>query len=631
MAIPRSSPATLHGRLELVDAMRALAVVAVVLFHVFPKHVGGGFIGVDIFFAISGFVIALRYLDALITGETSFPKFFLRRVRRLVPAYFVLLAIVSLVAAFVMVPKDLANFGQSLASQFVYLQNVAFFTQGNYFDDPLLKPLLHTWSLAVEEQFYLVFPLLVLVMRWNRTVGLWLLAVATVTAIVLGLVIARISPVAAFFLLPFRVWEFTVGIASAIVYRRFVTARIPQAAATLAGLFSIALILWSIIGFDETAVFPSLQSGIAILGSCVLFVVQAHVAPWLRRAGANPVVQHFGRISYSWYLWHWPILSFRLLWSGRPATMPEAVIELLLGYGAGALSYHFVERWGQQGPALRSPRRALALLAAFSGFSLLVGSTMVLSRGMIDRYSGRERLLFEAQMDRPPHRCPFLKRIRTSDEFCLINDVSTGDGVLLIGDSHADLMKPVLATLATRAKRPFYLVKQDCRVIDYGRDFYCRQRQWGYLLDQIRRDGITDVIVISRYAQKFDPDRFTRAIEDLARTGARVTIEPTAPESPEFDPETWINRRQMTQWPTVSHYRAADYRRDYAEILQTMRAVAARNSNVRLVEPLSLLCPDRCLIALHGYPLYHDRHHLTSVGAEAVAPLYAPIFQKGTS
>ena len=621
-------PAAAHGRLELVDAMRALAVVAVVLFHVFPHQVGGGFVGVDVFFAISGFVIALRYLETLISGQTGFVEFFLRRIRRLVPAYLVLLVMTSLAAAFLMVPKDLHNYGQSLAAQFVYLQNVAFWGQGNYFDDPLLKPLLHTWSLAVEEQFYLAFPLLVLVMRWNRGVGLWLLAAATLGSIILGLVVARISPVGTFFLLPFRVWEFTAGIASAILYRRVVGIAISHALATFVALAGVGLVVLSIVGFDENAVFPGSQAALAVAGSCALFLVQSHVASWLHRASANPVIQHFGRISYSWYLWHWPFLSFHLLWAGRPMTMPEAVVILILGYIAGSLSYRFVERWGQRTLVLKPPRRALGLLALFSGFSLAVGGALMLSRGMIDRYDGRERLLFEAQMDRPPHRCSLSSRLRSGGEFCRINDIPTGDGILLIGDSHADLMKPVFSEMATRADRPFFLVKQDCRVIDYGRDFNCSQSQWPRLLDQIRRSNIKDVIVISRYAQNFDAVRFSRAIEDLARVTGRVTIEPTTPESPEFDPETWVTKRRLSDWPLVSSYTAAGYERDNAVLLETMRTLVSRNPHIQLVEPLPLLCPGRCLIALDGYPLYHDRHHLTSVGARAVGRLYAPVFQK---
>src|SRR5512139_573123 len=156
-------------RLPITDGLRAVAVIAVVLFHTFPAAVPAGYVGVDIFFAISGFVIALNYLPRLISRESSFGTFYARRIQRLVPAYLLLISVVSIAAYLILKPVDLRNFGSSLAMQAAYIQNISFWLQGDYFEDALHKPLLHTWSLAVEEQFYICFPLLVLILRrWPR-------------------------------------------------------------------------------------------------------------------------------------------------------------------------------------------------------------------------------------------------------------------------------------------------------------------------------------------------------------------------------------------------------------------------------------------------------------------------------
>jgi len=630
---PVSGPAPGHAgapeaRLDMVDAMRALAVLAVVLFHVFPKALPGGFIGVDIFFAISGFVIALRYLDPLIAGETGFGSFFARRIRRLVPAYAMLLVAVTIVALVIMTPKDLTNFGQSLAAQALYLQNVAFWQQGDYFDDPLLKPLLHTWSLAVEEQFYLAFPLLVLLLRWRRRWGLALLVLATLGSLAFGMLGTRLSPVMTFYLLPFRVWEFTLGIIAALLYQRLPAA--PGRTAPLASglvLAGLAMMLAAIAGFGESAPFPGPQAAIALAGAFLVLIGQRHAISLLHRLAGWAPIQHAGRISYSWYLWHWPAVAFPFLVTGRALTLAEALAALLAGYILAELSYRYVETWGQRTARLKPPRRTAALLAGFTGFALVAGLTLLLSDGLIDRYTGRSRALYAAQMDRPPRRCPLAARLAAKDRlFCRIDQAESHDrpGILLIGDSHADLMKPELARMARGAGRPFYLVQQDCRVIDYGVDRNCPAKAWPKLLRQIDAAGIGDVIVISRYTQDFDPARFRHAILDLAATGVHVTIEPTTPESPEFDPETWIRQGRADSWPDRARYRRADYLRDNRVLLATMRPLARRD-DVTLIEPLALLCPDRCLIARGAAPLYHDPHHLTSTGAALVAPLYRSV------
>lgn len=615
-----------ENRLPVVDAIRALAVVSVVLFHVFPHQVAGGFIGVDIFFAISGFVIALRYFDELVSGETRFSAFFLRRIRRLVPAYFVLLLVVTFVSIFIMVPKDLLNFGQSLAAQSIYLQNVAFITQGNYFDDPLLKPLLHTWSLAVEEQFYLAFPLLILLFRWNRWIGHAALLLVTAISVALGIYMADISAVSAFFLLPTRVWEFTLGILAAFLYRRAANSSLSAPVATALSLAGVAAMALAIVAFDENAIFPSMQAVLAVFGACVVMVTQSHVAPLLRQASANPAIQHFGRISYSWYLWHWPIVSFHMLWFGRHMSWAEQMAALIGGYVCGVLSYKYIETWGQRAPALKPMPRTLSLLACFTLFALVAGAALMATRGLLDSRPPRERELYAAQMDRPPRRCSLVQRLSMRDkDFCRINEVSAGKGILLLGDSHADAMKPALAQMASRAGRPLYLVKQDCRIIDYGKDHNCPAKAWQRLVRQAGKAGVSDVIVISRYRQSFDSAAFTRNVADLTRAGLRVTIQTTSPESAEFDPATYMARGRDHNWPLVARYTFQQYERDNSTMLATMHRVAAADPRVTLIEPYHLLCPSACLVSQNGRLLYHDQHHLTSIGARLVAPLYQKV------
>ena len=199
------------GHVDEIDGMRAIAVAAVLAFHAFPGLVPGGYIGVDIFFVISGFIITRIYYDKLITKRTSLSEFYARRIRRLMPVYLFVILFSTIGAYFVLDPPLLKNYSESLAAQVVYLQNFAFWVQGSYFAVPLSKPLLHTWSLAVEEQFYLIYAIPVLLARWWPKAALVLILLIASLSYAVGDVLAVVSPKTNFFLLPARIWEFALG------------------------------------------------------------------------------------------------------------------------------------------------------------------------------------------------------------------------------------------------------------------------------------------------------------------------------------------------------------------------------------------------------------------------------------
>lgn len=619
-------------RLAVVDGFRAIAIIAVVLFHVFPKTFPGGFIGVDIFFAISGFVIALSYLDPLVSKETTFSGFFARRIRRLLPACLVVLIATTLLALAIMQPKDLKNFGASLAAQAGFLQNVAFWQQGDYFDDPLLKPLLHTWSLAVEEQFYLLFPLLIIALRWRPSWSIGLMLSIMLLSLALGFVGMHASVPMTFYLLPFRAWEFMIGIVVAVLYKGWQNtpaSRAVQAAASTALLLGVAMVIAAIAGFKEDAVFPGPQAMLALGGTAMVMYAQAHVLPWLYRAFAHPIVQHFGRVSYSWYLWHWPVVSLHYLYFWREMTVAEGFVAMVIGYALGAFTYLTVEQWGQRSTWLRQPQNTIGLLVVFSGSSLMIGMGAYFSDGFVSRFEGREKALYAAQMSIPPYRCPITSRLTFDGrQFCQINTVKAGEGVLLIGDSHADMMKPALANMATDAGRPFYFLAQNCRISDFGNRGNCPAKAWPELVHQIKANRITDVIVASYFAKKFDPVRFTQAVSALADEGVRVTISLPTPDSPQLDPAFWIKAGKAGSWPEWVSLSRKDVEASNADLIAVMRRTAQGLAGVTLVDRTALLCPVRCRFSVGDKPLYHDEHHLTAFGAAYVSPLYRSAIER---
>jgi peptidoglycan/LPS O-acetylase OafA/YrhL len=605
------------SRLPITDGLRAVAVLAVVLFHFFPSAVPGGYIGVDVFFVISGFVIALRYLPRLTSGEVGIGQFFLRRIQRLVPVYFLVLVAVSIAAYTLLAPMDLKNYGQSLAAQAVYLQNVAFWIQGDYFDKAQYKPLLHTWSLAVEEQFYLFFPLLILVFRRSRTVAVTLLVLAFVASLALGWMIADSSPKTAFYLLPMRAWEFIAGIAVAMVYARTNVGR----AATPLFLLGLGLIVFAVAAFNESAPFPGPQALAAVVGAALICLVQRDVGPAVARLLTNPAAQQFGRISYSWYLWHWPLVVFFFAVAERRPNLVEGSAGVLLSYLLALASYRFIERPGLDMPGLRKPGPALTLLGAFLVAALASGLYFTMSQGALNRFAPAERALYAAELDRVPYRCPLIKRLKMRDAAICRLEEGGGEGVLLLGDSHANRAKPLLSEMALAANLPLYLTKKNCKPIDYGVTRNCRETEWRAVAGDIRRYGITKVIVVAYWAPEVTQARYEAGIRRLMATGATVYVQKVAPNAPYFDP---VLKAKGEVFPP---YAASDYARDYAAQNEAFAKLEAEFApRLTILDPVPLLCDGVCDFDTGGKPNYSDGNHLNSVGLSRIRSIYAGIF-----
>ena len=261
------TPSRRDERLKILDGLRFIAVSSVVLFHVFPESIPGGYIGVDIFFLISGFIIYLKYSDKLIDREVSFGSFFVHRVRRLLPAYFAFLIFTSLLALTILPPDILKNYAEVLIANGFYLQNLVLFGQGNYFVGAESRPLLHTWSLAIEEQFYLLFPFFILILRRFRYAELVLILLLILVSATLAFQLASISSRIAFYLLPFRVWEFGVGFLAAHLYRSGQLSCIARPYAVLSSFIGLAMVSFAVMGFSKAAPFPGPQSFLALGGA----------------------------------------------------------------------------------------------------------------------------------------------------------------------------------------------------------------------------------------------------------------------------------------------------------------------------------------------------------------------------
>lgn len=420
-------------RAEL-DGLRALAVIPVILFHAGYSWFGGGFVGVDVFFVISGYLITTILIEEIEKNQFSLVRFFERRARRILPALFFVMLICIPFAWLWMLPDQLKDFSQSLAAVSLFISNILFWRESGYFEESAEeKPLLHTWSLAVEEQYYILFPtFLFLLWRFGRNRVFWTIVGIAFVSLLVSEWGWRNKPTANFYLSPSRAWELLAGSISAFVVQKY-----GIKSNNLLSMVGLIAIFVSIFVYDHLTPFPSVYALLPVLG-VVLLVLFADEKTYAARFLSTKAFVGIGLISYSAYLWHQPLFAFaRLRSPEEPGGILMGGLSMLTVLLAG-LSWKYVEKPFRVNTSRTISKKRIFLfsgvgLAFFSGFGI-VGH---LAEGYPKRVSGWTELT--KTPDVGTSYCHNLGR-RTEqqlleDDFCTI-----GQGVIelaIIGDSHA--------------------------------------------------------------------------------------------------------------------------------------------------------------------------------------------------
>jgi peptidoglycan/LPS O-acetylase OafA/YrhL len=449
-----------------IDGLRSLAIVPVLLFHAGFSSFPGGFVGVDVFFVISGYLITASLLSDLEAGRYSLLAFYERRVRRIIPALLFVLGIVAVVGWQLLLPADFESLGQSLWATCLFVSNIAFWqSSGDYFGiHAESQPLLHTWSLSVEEQFYILFPLFLWALTRPRNAQL--VRVAMLLAMVLSLILATIvvdrSPVAAFYLLPSRAWELLAG--SALATGALGAPR-SRSTAEVAGISGIVLIIVPVFIYNRELPFPGLGAIPPVLGSALVIYAglrasanEASFRTVAAKVLSMPVLRFIGLISYSLYLWHWPVIVFWKYYKIE-LNLADQLAIVAISIILAILSWRYVERpFRKSGTVL--PRKPL--LAATAG--VLAAGTMagvVVARdGVPSRVPKGIIALAEKRTYQGPGReCgKVYKRNASIGELCVRGARSRKPDFVLLGDSHANALATSVFEAAREVGRSGYQI-----------------------------------------------------------------------------------------------------------------------------------------------------------------------------
>jgi peptidoglycan/LPS O-acetylase OafA/YrhL len=381
-----------------VDGLRAVAVSIVVLYHA-GLGFSGGFVGVDVFFVISGFLITGLILKDLEANRFTLANFWLRRIKRIIPAAAAMTLAVLLVGYLLLIPKDYTELGKTVIAQQAMLSNVFFWMKTNYFDGPAeIKPLLHTWSLAVEEQFYLFFPFLLVLLHsyFKRSIVIVLSTIAFLS-FALSVYGLTDSPSATFFLLPFRAWELLMGSLICFLPRPNV---IGEKFQSLLSLISIGAIIAVGCLYTVNTPFPGASALAPCLAAAAFIYINSIRLSWPAAILASKPVVFIGLISYSLYLWHWPVLVYLRYWFGEiePAIGIFAVaLSLLLAF----LSWKFIETPFRKKASSEKAWMAYAG-AVVSAALLVIPSTGIwLSKGVPGRFNAGLNQIMSMPTDIP--------------------------------------------------------------------------------------------------------------------------------------------------------------------------------------------------------------------------------------
>jgi peptidoglycan/LPS O-acetylase OafA/YrhL len=640
-----------------VDGLRGIAVLSVVLYHAGVPHLGGGYVGVDIFFVISGYLISSQIYRDLAQGTFNLRSFYERRAKRILPVLLTVVLVFTCLGSVLFAPRELEVLAAQIISAMTSTSNIFFWIRTNYFGPHAeLKPMLMTWSLGVEEQFYLLFPLLV-GWIWVRGLRPLLLSLAALTTVSFAVSVFQVFfyPTASFFLLTSRWWELGLGTLLGIYEvsrEKERRERMTPWKREVLGIVGIIGVLAGVLLYKSTTLFPGVA---ALLPAAASLMLLSSSESWVNRNILSlKILVAVGLVSYSLYLWHWPILSFAQFCSADALPPMQKGCLVGLAFVVAIFSYFFVEQ-----PCRRMPRtsRTLKRYAVASVLCCIPACVLLAGKGWPSRYPAATRIEQEAH-SMPTATCMAQDGQSSPMRGGDCSPIAGYPTIAIMGDSHAaSLNRYLQSALESRGWSVAQFTKVSCPQLglvaaNSAEREKCVAFNQNAVADVIKDPSIQSVVLAGYWLAPFPPlmegGRYVAqgqkassvSVEDswsnlgvglndvvgrLDASGKRVFIVIDSP-SLGFNPllltlsDAIPARRELEKllWKgnsssgVIPHSEGSNNTRLEALLRQT----AARH-HAEIIDLYGALCDgSTCRYALNGQPLFEDPHHLTRLGAE---------------
>ena len=430
-----------------IDGLRAIAVLSVIAYHAFPLWIVGGFVGVDIFFVISGYLIGGILIDDITNNKFSFLKFYNRRIKRIFPSLILVFGFCLLAGYFFLLAEEYELLGKNIAAGSIFISNIILLKDSGYFDDTSdTNPLLHLWSLSIEEQFYIFFPILLIIsFKFRANIFLIILLVLG-SSFLLNLTKIQIIPVEVFYSPLTRVWELVAGSLLAYLLIKFnEISKFKPLTRNLISITGLCLILFSVLKITANDLFPGFWALIPVIGA--FFLIFSGQTSWVNKfILSNPIMVWFGLISYPLYLWHWPILTFiRILNGGEPTNLIRILI-VFISVVLAWLTYIFIEKPIRFGKSSTTKPLILIFLMFIIGsmgyFIYLNDGLKMRNGGLLNQSSHADEFKWSHYKSKD---CD--KLIGIDSNFCLIIGNPSNIKIAIIGDSTGNSLTPGLGEL----------------------------------------------------------------------------------------------------------------------------------------------------------------------------------------
>lgn len=611
-----------------IDGLRAFAVLPVVLFHfkIFPDYVGGGFAGVDIFFVISGYLITGIIFSGINDRTYSLIGFYDRRIRRIFPALISLYLLCIAAAFFLNFPSEAAMIGRSIIASTFFVSNIFFYSRSGYFDrDSETNPLLHTWSLSVEEQFYVLFPLLIFaIQKLSHRAKISTILTIAIASFVYSAYMVHENSSAAFYLVQFRAWELAIGSLLAIgavpkIPRRWI--------AEVIGALGLAAVCLTFVYLSKTLPFPGIAALPPCLGTAAIIYSGASNLTFVGRLLSLRPLQFIGLISYSLYLIHWPaIVFFRLFHEPNRIEKSSLVVACVI---LATISWRYVEKPFRAKPHRLTPKSTL--LAGGAAMSAVTIAALLLSPGMdfFWKYPARALdVMAYARIDESHMRAgTCFITAGYSDHFekyskdtCL-SIRKDRPNLLLIGDSHAAHLWSGLQTTYP-AVNFLQATAAGCRpVYGQGGEEHCTGMV-RYIYDTFLPNNRLDGVIISARWDPKDLPALISTVKAIKGYVSRVVV--VGPFVQYFEPLPRILARAIFSNRPEPEF-AAQYRQPAQADTDQLFAAGLKSAGIEYLSAYRSICdPDCTLWADTDVPLLFDDDHLTRQGSAYVAKKFGP-------